>query len=143
VLTGVVLGTLLLLGLFLLPPPVGGADLRPGVHHRRLGVGPDSAHCAARRRRASAYTLIVALALLFSWRWTDAPAHLLMLLGAACLWWVVAFFLAAAGAGAASSRGDPDLRVRGTGSGLRGPRPAADLRSWIYPRSAAGVVAGF
>jgi phosphatidate cytidylyltransferase len=37
-----------------------------------------------------AYTAAMAVLLAASWRWSAAPAHLLVLLGIACLWWLVA-----------------------------------------------------
>ena len=37
-----------------------------------------------------AYAAAMALLLYSSWLWTAAPAHLLFLLGAACLWWAAA-----------------------------------------------------
>jgi phosphatidate cytidylyltransferase len=90
VLTGLVLGTLLLLGLFLLPPL--WAVLAFGLVFT-IGAWEWAGFGALRGPMARAsYTLIIALVLLLSWRWTDAPDHLLILLGAACLWWVIAFF---------------------------------------------------
>jgi phosphatidate cytidylyltransferase len=38
------------------------------------------------------YTLIIALALALSWRWTEDSSQLIVLLSAACAWWVIAFF---------------------------------------------------
>jgi phosphatidate cytidylyltransferase len=90
VLTGSVLGALLLLGLFLLPPL--WAVLAFGLVFT-IGAWEWAGFGALRGPAARAgYTLIVALALLLGWGWTDAPAHLLILLGAACVWWVAAFF---------------------------------------------------
>ncbi len=37
-----------------------------------------------------AYAAGMALLLGAAWRWTDAPAHLLLLLAIACAWWVIA-----------------------------------------------------
>jgi phosphatidate cytidylyltransferase len=90
VLTGCALGVLLLLGLFLLPPL--WAVLAFGLVFT-IGAWEWAGFGALRGPRArAAYTLIVALALLLSWVWTEAPAHLLILLGGACAWWVIAFF---------------------------------------------------
>jgi phosphatidate cytidylyltransferase len=90
VLTGCVLGSLLLLGLFLLPPrwgvPAFGLVFIIGAWEW-AGFGALQTPVA----RAS-YALIVALLLLLSWRWSGDPAHLLILLSVACAWWVVAFF---------------------------------------------------
>jgi phosphatidate cytidylyltransferase len=90
VITGCILGALLLLGLFLLPPL--WAVLAFGLVFT-IGAWEWAGFGALHSPTARAgYTLIVALALLLSWRWTDASAHLLILLGAACVWWVIAFF---------------------------------------------------
>jgi phosphatidate cytidylyltransferase len=90
VITGCVLGALLLLGLFLLPPL--WAVLAFGLVFT-IGAWEWAGFGALRGPPARAgYTLIVALALFFSWRWTYTSAHLLILLGAACLWWVMALF---------------------------------------------------
>ena len=88
--TGCVLGALLLLGLFLLPPM--WAVLAFGLVFT-IGAWEWAGFGALRGPPARAgYTLIVALALLLSWQWTDTLTHLLILLGVACLWWVIAFF---------------------------------------------------
>jgi phosphatidate cytidylyltransferase len=42
------------------------------------------------RRPRLAYTAAMAVLLAASWRWSAAPAHLVVLLGMACLWWIVA-----------------------------------------------------
>jgi phosphatidate cytidylyltransferase len=90
VLTGCILGALLLLGLFLLP--AFWAVLAFGAVFT-IGAWEWAGFGALRQPLARAsYTLGVALVLYFSWRWTDESAHLLMLLGAACAWWVIAFF---------------------------------------------------
>ena len=89
-LTGCILGALLLLGLFLLPP--FWAVLAFGLVFT-IGAWEWAGFGALRGAVARAsYALIVALVLLLSWRWTDDPAHLIILLGAACAWWVIAFF---------------------------------------------------
>ena len=89
VLTGCILGALLLLGLFLLPPfwaiLAFGAVFTIGAWEW-AGFGGLRAPPAR-----GAYTAAIALLLLLSWRWSDAPGHLLALLSAACLWWVIAF----------------------------------------------------
>jgi phosphatidate cytidylyltransferase len=90
VITGCVLGSVLLLGLFLLPPL--WAVLAFGLVFT-IGAWEWAGFGALRRTLARAsYTLSVALLLLLSWRWTETSAHLVMLLGAACVWWVIAFF---------------------------------------------------
>jgi phosphatidate cytidylyltransferase len=88
VITACILGVLLLLGLFLLPPlwavlafglvftlgawEWAGFGQLQGVISRGL------------------YTLSIALLLLLAWRFTESPAHLMILLGAACVWWLIA-----------------------------------------------------
>jgi phosphatidate cytidylyltransferase len=90
VLTGCILGALLLLGLFLLPP--FWAVLAFGVVFT-IGAWEWAGFGALRTPLVRAlYTLIVALALGLSWRWTGASSHLIILLSAACAWWVIAFF---------------------------------------------------
>jgi phosphatidate cytidylyltransferase len=90
VLTGCILGGLLLLGLFLLPPK--WAVLAFGAVFT-IGAWEWAGFGALRKPAARAgYALIVALLLLLSWRWTGEPAHLIVFLGAACAWWVIAFF---------------------------------------------------
>jgi phosphatidate cytidylyltransferase len=90
VITGCVLGALLLLGLFLLPPT--WAVLAFGLVFT-IGAWEWAGFGALRGLPARAgYTLIVALVLLLSWQWTHTLTHLLILLGVACLWWVIAFF---------------------------------------------------
>jgi len=89
VLTGCILGALLLLGLFLLPPL--WAVLAFGLVFT-IGAWEWAGFGALRGAMARAsYTFSVALLLLLSWRWTEEPAHLMILLGAACAWWVIAF----------------------------------------------------
>ena len=90
VLTGCILGALLLLGLFLLPPL--WAVLAFALVFI-IGAWEWAGFGALREPFARAlYTLIVALALGLSWRWTDTLAHLIILLCAACAWWIIAFF---------------------------------------------------
>jgi phosphatidate cytidylyltransferase len=89
VITGCILGALLLLGLFLLPP--FWAVLAFGVVFT-LGAWEFAAFGALRGIPArGAYTAAVALVLLVCWRWSAQPGHLLALLGVACVWWVLAF----------------------------------------------------
>jgi phosphatidate cytidylyltransferase len=88
VVTGCILGALLLLGLFLLPP--SGAVLAFGAVFT-IGAWEWAAFGALRALTARAcYTLSVALILLLAWRWTGNPAHLIFLLALACAWWVIA-----------------------------------------------------
>jgi phosphatidate cytidylyltransferase len=88
VITGSILGGLLLLGLFLLPPLESvlafGAVFTLGAWE---WAGFGSLSGAAARL---VYALIIALTLLASWRWTENPAHLIVFLAAACVWWVMA-----------------------------------------------------
>jgi phosphatidate cytidylyltransferase len=88
VLTGCVLGGLLLMGLFLLPPHksvlVFGAVFALAAWEW-AGFGLLSG-AAARL----IYAAIIALLLLISWRWTEDATHLIFLLAAACAWWVLA-----------------------------------------------------
>lgn len=89
VLTGCILGALLLLGLFLLPPfwaiLAFGAVFTLGAWEW-AGFGGLRAPLAR-----GAYTAAIALLLLLSWRWTGAPQHLTVFWGAACVWWLMAF----------------------------------------------------
>jgi phosphatidate cytidylyltransferase len=89
VITGCILGALLLLGLFLLPP--FWAVLAFGLVFT-IGAWEWAGFGALRKLPARAlYSLAVAFALYASWRWTGESANLIFLLGAACLWWVIAF----------------------------------------------------
>lgn len=89
ILTASVLGLALLASLFLLPPRwtvllfaviltlaawewAGFGALRSGA--ARIG-----------------YTVTVGAVLGLGWLWSSNPKHLVMLLGAACVWWVIAF----------------------------------------------------
>jgi phosphatidate cytidylyltransferase len=90
VITGCILGALLLLGIFLLPPfwavlAFGLVFTIGAWEWAGFGGLSSGAHRAP-------YTLGVALLLFAAWRWTDAPEHLMILLSSACLWWVIAFF---------------------------------------------------
>jgi phosphatidate cytidylyltransferase len=90
VLTGCILGALLLLGLFLLPP--FWAVLAFGVVFS-IGGWEWAGFGALRAPLARAlYTLIVAIVLGLSWRWTDESSRLIILLSVACAWWVIALF---------------------------------------------------
>jgi phosphatidate cytidylyltransferase len=90
ILTGCVLGTLLLLGLFLLPPL--WAILAFGLVFA-IGAWEWAGFGALRKPAARlSYMLIVTLLLALSWRWTGDRAHLIVFLAAACAWWVIAFF---------------------------------------------------
>ncbi len=89
VLTGLVLGALLLLGIFLLPP--FSAVLAFGVLFT-IGAWEWAGFGALRSPFSRAlYALIVALTLLAAWRWTGDSGHLIILLSVACAWWVIAF----------------------------------------------------
>jgi phosphatidate cytidylyltransferase len=88
VITACVLGMLLLLGLFLLPPL--WAVLAFGLVFT-LGAWEWAGFGQLRGPRSRAiYTLCIALLLLLAWRFTESPAHLMLLLGAACVWWLIA-----------------------------------------------------
>jgi phosphatidate cytidylyltransferase len=90
VVTGCILGALLLMGLFLLP--AFWAVLAFAAVFT-IGAWEWAGFGALRTPLARAlYTLSVALALGLSWRWSADSAHLIVLLSAACAWWVVAFF---------------------------------------------------
>jgi phosphatidate cytidylyltransferase len=89
VLTGCVLGALLLLGLFLLPPP--WAVLAFGLVFT-IGAWEWAGFGAVRGAGARlGYALFIALLMLLSWRFTGNVAHLIVFMGAACGWWVIAF----------------------------------------------------
>ncbi len=89
VVTGCILGALLLLGLFLLPP--FWAVLAFALVFV-IGAWEFAGFGALRAplERAS-YTLAVALVLYAAWRWTGTRAHLIVLLSGACAWWLIAF----------------------------------------------------
>jgi phosphatidate cytidylyltransferase len=89
VLTGCILGALLLLGIFLLPP--FWAVLAFGAIFT-IGAWEWAGFGALRNPLLRAlYALIVALSLLAAWRWALDSGHLIILLSAACAWWVIAF----------------------------------------------------
>jgi phosphatidate cytidylyltransferase len=88
-LTGCILGALLLLGLFLLPP--FWAVLAFGLVFT-IGAWEWAGFGALRKPLARAlYTLCIAIALGLSWRLCEDPERLLVLLAAASAWWVIAF----------------------------------------------------
>jgi phosphatidate cytidylyltransferase len=90
IITALVLGALLLLGLFLLPAMY--AVLAFGVVFL-IGGWEWAGFAALRGVLARAcYALGIALVLIGSWIWTADPAHLVIFLGAACGWWIIAFF---------------------------------------------------
>lgn len=84
-----ILGALLLLGLFLLPANWAVAAF--GLVFT-IGAWEWAGFGALRGTAARAgYALMVAIALGVSWQWTEDSQHLIILLGAACAWWVIAF----------------------------------------------------
>ena len=88
ILTAAVLASLLLAGLFLLTPP--WTTLAFGALFT-IGAWEWAAFGALRGTAARlAYAAGMALLLGAAWRWTAAPAHLLLLLAVACAWWVIA-----------------------------------------------------
>ena len=88
ILTAAILACILLAGLFLLPLP--WAVLAIGAAFT-FGAWEWGAFGGLRGKAArAAYAAGVALLLFLAWRWTAAPKHLLLLLGAACAWWTIA-----------------------------------------------------
>jgi phosphatidate cytidylyltransferase len=88
ILTAAVLACLLLAGLFLLPTPV--TRLAFGAVFT-IGAWEWGGFGALRGKLSRiAYAAGVALVLFLGWRWTAAPANLMLLLGGACAWWVIA-----------------------------------------------------
>ena len=87
-LTAAILACILLSGLFLLSPPWAvlaiGAVFTVGAWE---WGGFGALRGAASR---AAYAACMALLLFFTWKWSADPAHLILLLRAACLWWVTA-----------------------------------------------------
>jgi phosphatidate cytidylyltransferase len=88
IITAAILACLLLVALFLVPAPwtvfgFGAVFTVAAWEWARFGA----LHSAAAR---IAYALGIALLLTLSWVWTGKPAHLILLLGAACAWWVIA-----------------------------------------------------
>src|SRR5271154_1783221 len=89
VVTGCILGALLLLGLFLLPPLM--AVLAFGAVFT-IGAWEWAGFGALRSALAKGcYALGVACIFVLGWRWTSDPEHLIILLTAACVWWLIAF----------------------------------------------------
>ncbi len=88
ILTAAILACILLAGLFLLPVPwtvwaIGAAFT--------IGAWEWSGFGGLRGKAArAAYAAGVALLLILAWRWSAQPAHLLLLLSAACAWWAIA-----------------------------------------------------
>ncbi len=89
VVTGCILGALLLLGLFLLPPLM--AVLAFGAVFT-IGAWEWAGFGALRSAPAKGcYALGVAIVFVLSWQWTSDPEHLIILLTAASVWWLIAF----------------------------------------------------
>jgi phosphatidate cytidylyltransferase len=89
ILTASILGVGLLASLFLLPAPwtvlVFAAVFT-------LAAWEWSGFGGLRSRMARfAYTAAVAALLASSWRWSESPPHLMLLLEVACVWWAIAF----------------------------------------------------
>jgi phosphatidate cytidylyltransferase len=88
IVTAVILACILLAGLFLLPPL--WTVLAFGAVFS-IGAWEWAAFGALRRTPYRiAYAAGMALLMLIAWRWTESPAHLLLLLGATCIWWLIA-----------------------------------------------------
>jgi phosphatidate cytidylyltransferase len=89
ILTAVILGCVLLTGLFMLEPRwtvlAFGAVCLVGAWEWAGFGGVTS------RSVRLLYCCAIAVLLALSWRWTEDPAHLEVLLGAACAWWAAAF----------------------------------------------------
>lgn len=86
--TASVLGCLLLLGVFVLPPR--GTVLAFGAVFT-LGAWEWAGFGALRTAPARlAYAACIAALMLLAWEWSARPANLIMLLAAACVWWVAA-----------------------------------------------------
>jgi phosphatidate cytidylyltransferase len=89
VITGLILGALLLAGLFLLPPRWAvlfwGAIFLIGAWE---WAGFGAARALAAR---AAYTLAIAVLLFAAWKWTGQRENLLTLFGVAVAWWLLAF----------------------------------------------------
>jgi phosphatidate cytidylyltransferase len=86
--TALILGCVLLAGLFLLKPH--WTVLAFGVV-MTIGAWEWAGFGGLRTPARLAYACSIGLLLLLSWRWTDKPMHLLIVLSIACLWWGVAF----------------------------------------------------
>ena len=88
ILTAAILACLLLAGLFLLPAPLTvlgfGAVFTVGAWEwGAFGLRGVPARIG--------YAALTAVLLFLAWKWTAEPAHLTLLLGAACVWWGIAF----------------------------------------------------
>jgi phosphatidate cytidylyltransferase len=88
ILTAVILGCILLTGLFLLPPD--DAVLAFGAVFTIAAWEWGGFGVLRGRAARLAYAAAVAVLLMAAWRWSAEPGHLLLLLGAACIWWVIA-----------------------------------------------------
>jgi phosphatidate cytidylyltransferase len=89
IVTALVLGCLLLLSLFALSPRgtvLVFAVVWTMAAWEWAGFGALQSFAAR-----GAYAFCVAALLLLSWRWTEDPGHMLILLGVACAWWLAAF----------------------------------------------------
>ena len=89
ILTGMILGALLLLGLFRLPPlwavaAFGAVFTLAAWEWAGFGALGDL-------KAKAAYTAAIAAVMYLGWVWTDRASHLIMLLAAACAWWIIAF----------------------------------------------------
>jgi len=89
IVTALILGGVLLLGLFALEPhwtvPAFGAVFT-------IGAWEWAAFGGLRTLPARlCYAAAIAVLLVVSWRWTDDPGRLDTLLGLACVWWLIAF----------------------------------------------------
>jgi phosphatidate cytidylyltransferase len=88
IVTAVILACILLAGLFLLPAP--WAVLAFGAVFT-IGAWEWAAFGALRRAPYRiAYAAGMAVLMFIAWRWSENPGHLMLLLGAACLWWLMA-----------------------------------------------------
>ena len=89
ILTAAILGCVLLTGLFMLEPrwivlAFGAVAIAGAWEWARFG-GLSSVPLRL------LYCCAIALLLVLSWRWTQDPSHLQVLLAAACAWWAAAF----------------------------------------------------
>lgn len=90
IITASVLGTLLLLGLFLLP--TAAAVLAFGAVFT-VGAWEFAGFGALRSPAARAlYAFAMALLMWGAWVWSRDAHHLIIVLALACLWWIAAFF---------------------------------------------------
>jgi phosphatidate cytidylyltransferase len=88
IITAAVLACILLAGLFLLPAP--WPVLGFGAVFT-IGAWEWAGFAALRGALArAAYAACIALLLFLTWKWSAAPAHLMLLLRGACVWWVLA-----------------------------------------------------